>query len=63
MVETSRFYTTSEFWLTIASNLLAIGAQMADVLPPRYGVPLMGIVNMGYALSRGIAKSGVPPKD
>lgn len=59
--ETKPFLYTSEFWLTIATHLLAIGAQLSGALPPKYGVPLQGIVTMGYALSRGIAKSGVPP--
>ena len=61
-LETKEFWKTSEWWLTIASNVLAIGAQVAEVLPPKYGIAIMAVVNMGYAVSRGIAKSGVPPK-
>ena len=61
--ETKEFYKTSEFWLTIATNALALGAQLGAALPPKWGIPIMAMVNMGYALSRGIAKSGVPPKD
>ncbi len=60
-METKPFQYTSEFWLTMATNLLAIGAQLGAVLPPKYGIPLMTLINMGYALSRGIAKAGVPP--
>ena len=59
--ETKPFLYTSEFWITIGTNVLAILAQVVDVLPPKYGIPLMGLVNMGYTLSRGIAKAGVPP--
>lgn len=61
-METKPFYKTSEFWMTIATNALAFGAQMAGTLPPQYGIPVQAAVNLGYALSRGIAKSGVPPE-
>ncbi len=60
-METKPFIYTSEFWLTMATNVLAIATQLTGVLPPKYGLPLQGIVNVGYVLSRGIAKSGVPP--
>lgn len=59
-LETKEFYKTSEFYVTVAMNLLAIATQLVNVLPPRYGIPLMGVINMAYTLSRGIAKSGVP---
>mgnify|MGYP001568084488 FL=1 len=60
-METKSFLYTSEFWLTVFSNLLAVGAQLADILPPKHGIPLQGLINAIYALSRGIAKAGVPP--
>ena len=59
--ETKQFYKTSEFWITMATNGLAMLAQVADILPPKYGLPLQGAVNMAYVLSRGIAKNGVAP--
>lgn len=62
-VETKLFYKTSEFWMVVFTNLLAMGAQLVSILPSEYGIPLQGIVNMGYVLSRGIAKSGNPVVD
>lgn len=59
--ETKIFYKTSEFWLVVFTNVLAIVAQMAGSLPAKYAVPLQAFINAGYALSRGLAKSGVPP--
>ena len=61
-METRPFWKTSEFWmLGVGMNLLAIGSQLAEALPPKYGIPLMGLINIGYAVSRGMAKSGVAP--
>ena len=60
-METKAFYQTSEWWLTLASNLAALVTILADVLPARYGIPMMMGVNAFYALSRGMAKAGVPP--
>ena len=60
-METKSFVYTSEFYVTVFTNLLTMGAQLGDILPPKYGIPVMAVVNMAYALSRGIAKSGVPP--
>ena len=60
--ETKIYWKSSEFWLIIATNLLAILAMVADVLPPEYGIPVQGMMNGLYAIARGIAKSGLPPK-
>ena len=60
-LETKEFWKTSEFYATVAMNILAIATQLVDVLPPKYGIPLMGAINMAYTLSRGLAKAGVPP--
>lgn len=61
-METKAFYRTSEWWLTVASNIGALLSMVADLLPSRYAVPLMMGVNALYAVSRGLAKSGVPPQ-
>ena len=46
-METKIFYKTSEFWLTVLTNLLAIVTQIAGMVPPKYGVPLQAVVNRG----------------
>ncbi len=53
---------TTEFWLTIATNVAALAAALADALPPRYAA-LAGAVSTGlYSIARGWAKSGpIPP--
>lgn len=62
-METKPFWQTSEFWVIAFSNLATIISLLADALPAKYGVPLMGMMNAFYAIARGIAKSGnpVPP--
>jgi hypothetical protein len=49
-------YKTTEFWLTIASNLAALISTIAGTLPPKYGIPLMAGANALYSISRGLAK-------
>jgi len=51
---------TTEFWLTVAVNVGALIASLADALPPRYAA-LASTVSTGlYALARGWAKSSPP---
>jgi hypothetical protein len=50
-------YMTTEFWLTVAVDVAALIAAIADQLPPRYAA-LAATVSSGlYALARGWAKS------
>lgn len=49
---------TTEFWLTLATNLGALTATIADAVPPRYTAIAIAISTGLYALSRGWAKSG-----
>ena len=60
-METKEFWRTSEFWISILTNLGALASAIAGALPMKYAVPLMGLVNGLYAISRGLAKAGVPP--
>ena len=60
-METKEFWRTSEFWISILTNLGALASAIAGALPMKYAVPLMGLVNGLYAVSRGLAKAGVPP--
>jgi hypothetical protein len=47
---------TTEFWLTIGTNILGIVALAAEALPPKYGVPTLAALNALYAVGRSIAK-------
>jgi hypothetical protein len=54
-------YKTTEFWLTVATDLAALGSTLAGALPPRWA-GLVATVSTGlYALARGWAKSAPPP--
>lgn len=57
--ETKAGYKTTEFWLTIGGAFLTqIGALH---LPGKYGATIATVALVGsYALSRGVAKNGVP---
>jgi hypothetical protein len=57
-METKPFFLTSEWWVTVAvvvtalSGVLPVGSRAATVCAT--------IVTAAYALSRGLAKAGVP---
>lgn len=53
-------WKSSEFWLTLAVNVAALVATLADALPPRYAAFAATVSTGLYALARGWAKS--PPK-
>jgi hypothetical protein len=58
--ETKEFWRTSEFWVMLLTQLVALVSQLAGSLPPKYGIPAMAAVSAFYQISRGIAKSGNP---
>jgi hypothetical protein len=49
---------TTEFWLTIAVDVGALLATVADVLPPKWGAVAASASTGLYALARGWAKNG-----
>jgi len=49
-------YRTTEFWLTLVSNVASVLAMVSGVLPPKYGVPVMAVSNMLYAILRTLVK-------
>lgn len=51
------FYKTSEFWLTLASNVAAVLASAQELLPAPYAALVLALSNGLYAVSRGLAKS------
>ena len=49
-------YRTTEFWLTMATNLAGVLAMVAGILPAKYGVPTMAASNTLYAILRTLVK-------
>jgi len=49
-------YKTTEFWLTVLTNVAAIAATVADVLPANQSAIIMAAVNAFYSITRGMAK-------
>ena len=47
---------TTEFWLTIATNLAAILGTVGGVLDPKVGGAMVVVSNVLYALVRTFAK-------
>jgi len=47
---------TSELWLTVAFDLLAIGFMVAGTLNPELMIKILGITNGIYLVSRTIVK-------
>ena len=61
VMETKRFYKTSEFWVVVLTQVLAAGMEISGALPPAYGLPVHAFLSGFYAIARGQAKSGVTP--
>lgn len=61
-METRPAIRTTEFWLVVASNLFAVVQQAAGVfnIPDKWVFLAQLALNAAYAISRGIAKAGVP---
>ena len=49
-------YKTTEFWLTLAVNVAALLATVAQVLPPKFAAIAAAISSGLYAVSRGFSK-------
>ena len=59
-METRPGIRTTELWITVATAVGAIAAASAGVLPERWAAIVAGIASVAYAISRGLAKHGVP---
>lgn len=55
-METKPGVRTTEFWLAVTTNVVAIVSMVAQVLPPKYGVPVMAAINGLYAIMRALTK-------
>jgi len=51
---------TSEFYVTIATNIGVIAAAVAGVLSPRYAAVASAISVAAYSIARGLAKLNTP---
>lgn len=51
-------YKTTEFWVTILTQVATIGTAVAGLLPPDRAAILVGLSQAAYAISRGLAKAG-----
>ena len=60
MSETRPGIRATELWITVATAVGAIAAASAGVLPERWAAIVAGIASVAYAISRGLAKHGVP---
>lgn len=60
--ETKPGYETTEFWITIFTNIFALLnlAGAWDYVPNKWSAIAVAIVNGAYAVSRGQAKQGIP---
>lgn len=62
-LETKPWYKTSEFWSLVFVNAGVILSACVGITPAAW-VPVINSASAGvYALSRGIAKSGVKPDE
>ena len=50
-------FLSKVFW----ANILGVAAMVGNVLPPKYGVPAMGIVNVLLRLVTDQATHIIPP--
>lgn len=60
MRETRPGYKTTEFWVTVAVLVADLTAGLTNVLPPEWAGTIATVSTVLYALSRGLAKHGVP---
>ena len=60
MQESRAGYRTTEFWLTLVGSALVGVSALADKLPGEWAAVLAIAGVIGYAISRGVAKHGVP---
>lgn len=51
-------YRTTEFWMTVATNLIAIIGTLKGVIPEDKAAIALAIANGVYAIARSLVKSG-----
>ena len=51
-------FKTTEFWLTILSNIVSIVGSLAGVIPPDVAAIIIAVANGLYGILRSIVKKG-----
>lgn len=51
-------YHTTEFWITVATDVGIAGAALAGVLSPKWAAVATAASAVGYSIARGLAKLG-----
>jgi hypothetical protein len=59
-METKPAFYTTEFWITVLTQVGLVLAVMSDTLAPRYGAMAAGVSVAAYSIARGLAKQGQP---
>lgn len=54
-------YKTTEFWLTILSNLLAVAGALQGVIDPKTAAVVVAVLTGLYNTLRTVAKAGETP--
>ena len=65
MTEVSKMksgWKTSEFWLTIISNLVTIAGALQGIIDPKTAAIVLAVLNGLYTTLRTVAKAGTPPE-
>lgn len=56
--ESKSGYKTTEFWLTVITSLMVVVDGVP--LPEKFEGVVIAVLGAAYALSRGLAKKGIP---
>ncbi len=54
--ETKPGYKTTEFWMTVCTNIVSIVGMLKDVIPPQTAAIIIAVVNGIYGVLRTHAK-------
>ena len=53
-------WKTSEFWMTMATNVIAVVGALGKFIPAEASAVVMAIANAVYSISRSITKVNAP---
>lgn len=53
-------YKTTEFWITVISNLITIVGAVQGMIDPKIAAIILAVLNGLYNLMRGLVKSNTP---
>lgn len=54
-------WQTTEFWVTVATDVGAVTAALAGGLPAQWAATVAAVSTTAYAIARGLAKNGSTP--